>query len=83
MRLSFIAAYLSQITLKKCERDLSITITVTDGLVDITAADEDAFNINDFYIMAIPFVAYDDAERKEKRVLGGKKNAATATATAP
>eukprot|EP00984_Skeletonema_dohrnii_P010861 scaffold4264_cov125-Skeletonema_dohrnii-CCMP3373.AAC.1 len=50
---------------------------ITDGLVDITTADADAFN--NFYIMGIPFVPYDDAaatERKVKREFQEAKNAA-------
>ena len=51
---------------------------ITDGgLVDITAADEDDFM--NFYIMAIPFVTYDDTaamERKSKREFMEAKKAA-------
>eukprot|EP00984_Skeletonema_dohrnii_P029669 scaffold20451_cov167-Skeletonema_dohrnii-CCMP3373.AAC.1 len=50
---------------------------ITDGLVNITTVDADEFN--NFYIMGIPFVTYDDAaatERKVKREFQEAKNAA-------
>eukprot|EP00984_Skeletonema_dohrnii_P016037 scaffold7035_cov162-Skeletonema_dohrnii-CCMP3373.AAC.3 len=50
---------------------------ITDGLVDITTVDADEFN--NFYIMAIPFVTYDDTaatERKSKREFLEAKTAA-------
>eukprot|EP00984_Skeletonema_dohrnii_P025115 scaffold14230_cov131-Skeletonema_dohrnii-CCMP3373.AAC.2 len=50
---------------------------ITDGLVDITEASVDDFN--NFYIINIPFVTYDDAaatERKVKREFQEAKNAA-------
>eukprot|EP00984_Skeletonema_dohrnii_P031049 scaffold23084_cov153-Skeletonema_dohrnii-CCMP3373.AAC.4 len=43
-------------------------ITDADGLVDITAADEDAFN--NFHIVAIHAAIWTEGE---KRVLGGKE----------
>eukprot|EP00985_Skeletonema_marinoi_P004168 scaffold1821_cov70-Skeletonema_marinoi.AAC.1 len=50
---------------------------IADGLVDITQMDDDDFR--NFYIMAIPFVTYDDFVAEE---LQSKREARTAAAAA-